>query len=101
DRRARWVLQIAGQAPLGAVQVLEVEPGAPRAGDIAAVAARLDLDDLGAPIGELAHRGRPGAGMRQIEHGKTGQRQGSDAHDGNSLGLRGGWKGPDMAATFV
>src|SRR5204862_727863 len=89
------------QAALVAVQVLEIEAVAPRAGHIAAVAARFDLDDLGAPIGELAHRGRPGAGMRQIEHGETGQRQGSDAHDGDSLDLKDEWKGLDMAATFV
>ena len=64
------------------MQVLEIEPVAPRAGHIAAVvAAPLDLDDIGAPIGELAHRRRPGAGMTQIENGEAGERQRSDAHD--------------------
>ena len=82
DRLAFLGLQIEGQAALVAMQVLEIEPVAPRAGDIAPrLARRLDLDDIGAPIGELADRGRPGAGMTQIENGKTGERQRSDAHD--------------------
>ena len=34
---------------------------------------RLDLDDVGAPIGELAHAGRAGAHAGQIEHGKAGK----------------------------
>ena len=34
----------------------------------ACLARRLDLDDVGAPIGELAHRGRAGAMGGQVEH---------------------------------
>ena len=33
----------------------------------------LDLDDVGAPVGQLAHRGRPGAHARQIEHANGGE----------------------------
>ena len=36
---------------------------------------RLDLDDLGAPIGELAHRGRTGAHAGQVEHLEAGKRR--------------------------
>ena len=81
DRLAVRAFQVEREAALVAVQVLEIEPFAARAGDVVGGAAgRLDLDDLGAPIGELAHRGRSGAGMRQVEHGEAGKRQGSDAH---------------------
>src|SRR5450755_4177455 len=34
----------------------------------------LDLDAVGAPVGEIAHGGRAGAHPRQIEHGKAGKR---------------------------
>ena len=51
------------------------KPSRRDAGHIAAlIAGRLDLDDVGAPIGELAHAGRAGAGMRQVEHGETRKR---------------------------
>src|SRR5215469_1346612 len=63
------------------MQVLEIETVAPRARNIAPRLARLlDFDHIGAPIRQLAHRSRPGAGMTKVEHGKTGERQGSDAH---------------------
>ncbi len=82
DRLPLLGLQIERQAALVAVQVLEIEPVAPRAGDIAPRLARLlDLDHIGPPIGELADRRRSGAGMTQIENGKSGQRQSSDAHN--------------------
>ena len=82
DREPLFGLQIEGQAALVPMQVLEVEPVAPRPGHIAAViAAPLDLDDIGAPIGELAHRGRPGAGVSKVENGKFRQRQASNAHE--------------------
>ncbi len=75
-------LQVERQAALVAVQVLEIKPVAPRAGDIASGLARLlDLDHIGAPIGELADRSRPGPGMTQIENGVAGERQRSDAHN--------------------
>src|ERR1700685_3524540 len=34
---------------------------------------RIDLDDIGAPVRELAHAGRPGADAGEIEHGEAGQ----------------------------
>ena len=37
--------------------------------------AHLDLDDVGAPIGELAHAGRAGAHPRQVEHDEPGERR--------------------------
>src|SRR5207248_10134532 len=82
DRLPLLGLQIEREATLVAVQVLEIEPVAPRAGDIAPRLARLlDLDHIGAPIGELTNRRRPGAGMTQIENGVAGERQRSDAHN--------------------
>ena len=82
DREPVLGLQVERQAALVAMEILEIEPVAARPGHIAAVvAAPLDLDDIGAPIGELAHRGRPGAGMGQVENGVFRQRQGSDAHE--------------------
>ena len=35
---------------------------------------RLDADDVGAPVGEMPHAGRPGAGERQVEHREPVQR---------------------------
>ena len=82
DRLALLGLQVEGQAALVAVQILKVKALASRAGDIAPrFARRLDLDHIGAPIGELAHRCRPGASMTEVENSEAGQRQGSDAHD--------------------
>ena len=81
DRETLCGLQIEGQAALVAMQVLEIEPVAARAGHVPAIiAAALDLDDVGAPISELAHRGRPGTGMSEVENGKFRQRQASNAH---------------------
>ena len=89
DREPVLGLQVEGQAALVAMEILEIEPFAPRAGHVAAViAALLDLDDIGAPIGELADRSRPGAGMSEVEDGKAGQRQGSDAHECRPSDLR-------------
>jgi hypothetical protein len=34
---------------------------------------RIDLDDIGAPIRELPHAGRPGTDAGEIEHGEAGQ----------------------------
>ncbi len=36
---------------------------------------QLDLDDVGAPIGKLAHAGGPGADPGQVENGKARQRR--------------------------
>src|SRR5712692_1691746 len=38
---------------------------------VGAALRHLDLDDLGTPVGELAHAGRTGAHTRQIEHGEA------------------------------
>ena len=42
---------------------------------------RIDLDDIGAPVRELPHAGRPGADASEIKHAEAGQ------------GLRGTGKG--------
>ncbi len=68
-------LEVKRQAALVAVQVLEVEAVAPRAGDIAPRLARLlDLDHIGAPIGKLTNGGRPSPGVTEIKNGVTGER---------------------------
>src|SRR5215472_5914381 len=86
DRFALLRLQVQGQAALVAMQVLEIEAIAAGAGDIASRLTRwLDLDHIGAPIGELTNRRRTGTGMTQIEDGKAGERQRSDAHYATSL----------------
>jgi hypothetical protein len=33
----------------------------------------IDLDDIGAPVRELAHAGRPGTDPGEVEHGEAGQ----------------------------
>src|SRR4029077_6689606 len=79
DRLPFLGLQVERQAALVAMQVLEIEALAPRAGNIASRSRRrLDLDHVGAPIGELADGGGPGTGVTQIENGEAGQRQCSD-----------------------
>ncbi len=68
------VLQIERHRPLVAVQVLEVRAATRAAEWLAAIFQQgIDLDDIGAPIGELTHAGRSGTDPGQIEHGKTGQ----------------------------
>ena len=79
-------LQIEAQAALVAMQVLLV--GAVAApGDAAdlAVGRRVDADHVGAPVGQQAHGGGPGAGDREVEHGvaRQGQRgRGGGRHGG-------------------
>ncbi len=68
-------LQVQSDRALVAVQVLEVEAMAV-AGDLLTVGrGRLDLDDIGAPVGEMPHRGGPRAGMCQVQHLQSAQRQ--------------------------
>ena len=67
-------LQVQGHRPLVAVQVLKVGTVAPAAGSVDLLTRRLDLDDLRAPIGELAHRCRAGAMRRQVDHKKIVER---------------------------
>ena len=79
-------LEVQGQAPLVAVQVLEVRSGARAAEPVAvrALIGQLDLDHVGAPVGELAHAGRAGAHARQVDHGEARQRlaRGQMGHGG-------------------
>jgi hypothetical protein len=72
-------LQVQGHAALVAMQVLEVGPVARPAEAIVAVAGlrQLDLDHVGAPVGELPHGRWPRARPRQIEDGEAGQGLGS------------------------
>src|SRR5205823_3760383 len=73
---ARFVLQVEGHAALVAVEVLEVRSLARTARRIAGVHARrgFDLDHIGTPIGELAHRRGAGANPCQIENGEPLER---------------------------
>ena len=50
---------------------------------------RIDLDDIGAPIRELAHASRPGADPGEVEHGEAGEGL-RGAREGHSGGLRNG-----------
>ena len=67
-------LQIERHAALVAMQVLKVGPFARAAHLIFQPGRRLDLDDVGAPIGELAHAGRPRADAGEIENRKSCER---------------------------
>ncbi len=57
------------------MQILEIGTVAAAAGGVGVLARRLDLDDVGAPIGELAHRRRPGAVGGQIDYLEAVERQ--------------------------
>ncbi len=61
--------QVELDHPLIAMEVLVVGAVA-KAEDFIAAAfgGRLDADDVGAPVREMAHRGRPRARERQVEH---------------------------------
>ena len=65
------LLQIERHAPLVAVQVLKVAAFARAAHRLFHARRRFDLDDVGAPIGELAHAGRPRSHAGQVENGKA------------------------------
>ncbi len=66
-------LEIEREASLVAVQVLEV--GAMAAAGVVLLGHRhLDLDDIGAPVGELPHADRPAAHPREVEHLEARQR---------------------------
>jgi len=60
---------------LVAMQILEVGILAWAAGPSPLLQMRrgLDLNDVGAPVAELANRGRPGTDAGQIEDGKAGK----------------------------
>ena len=76
------VLEVEGEAALVAVQVLEVGP-VPRPAQPAVALGGFDLDHLGAPVGELAHRRGSGAHARQIEDLEAGERQ--LAHESSTI----------------
>ncbi len=61
-------LQIERHAALVAMQVLKVAALARPAHRLFDAGRRLDLDDIGAPVGELAHAGRARAHAGEIEH---------------------------------
>ena len=64
-------LQIERHAALVAVQVLKVAALARAAHRLFHARRRLDLDDIGAPVGELAHAGRARPHAGEIEHGEA------------------------------
>ena len=83
------LLQVERHRALVAVQVLEVG-AVPRTARLLAAGIfrqRVDLDDVGAPVRELPHAGRPGADAGQIEHGEAGQGL-RGAREGHSKILR-------------
>ena len=73
DGLALGTLEIERQRALVAMQVLEVEAVALAAHRVdVVVGRRLDLDDAGAPVGELARCRRSGAVRGQIEDADVG-----------------------------
>ena len=70
---AGGLLQIEGHRPLVAMEVLEVRtvPRAAHAFGLVGHGGRLDLDDPGSPVRELAHCGRAGPHPGEIEHGEA------------------------------
>ena len=89
--------QIERHAAFVALKILEVGAFARTARPLAfrEMRRRLDLDDVGAPVGELAHAGRPRAHARQIENGEAGKGLGGlgkrhfDAPNGLNRSFRG------------
>jgi hypothetical protein len=81
-------LQIECQAAFVAVQVLKIR-AVPLAAQTGIALRRLDLDHVGAPVGELPHAGRPGAHPRQIDDFEPSERTwtGHDASMAGDLGL--------------
>ena len=67
--------QIQRQALFIAMQILEIRPVTAAASGIHARTGRFDLDDVRAPVGKLAHGGRPRAMRGQIQYGKSIQWQ--------------------------
>ncbi len=71
DLDAVLLLEVERHAPLVAVKILEIGEVAPAA-ELAIALSRLDLDDLGAPIGKLAHGGRARAHAGEIDDLEAG-----------------------------
>ena len=75
DGEAVRLLEVERDRALVAMQVLEVGPMArPAHVHVTGAGRHLDLDAVGAPVGEVAHRGRAGTHPRQVEHGEAGKR---------------------------
>ena len=92
---ALGVLQIEGHRPLVAVQILKIRALA-RSARLLAVGVfqqRIDLDDIGAPVGKLARAGRPRPHPRKIEHGQMIERRRSARIRlvGHGFPLASGW----------
>ena len=73
DGDALRLLEVESEAPLVAVQILEVGAVAGLDGIVRRPRrpGRFDLDDVGAPVGELARRGRPRPVAGEVEHRKA------------------------------
>lgn len=74
-REALGVLQVQGHRPLVAVQVLEIGAlaGAARLLTAGVVGQGIDLDDIGAPVGQLTDGRRSRANAGQVKHSEAGQ----------------------------
>ena len=70
-RDAFGLFQIERHAAFVAVQVLKVAAFARAAHRLFDAGRGLDLDDIGAPVGKLAHAGRSRSDAGQIENGET------------------------------
>ena len=70
----RGRFQVQRHAALVAMQILKVAALARPAHRFFDARRRLDLDDVGAPVGELAHAGRSRPHAGEIEHGKSRKR---------------------------
>ena len=84
-------LEVQRHRPLVAMEVLEVEAMALAGHHRSRILSgrRLDLDHIGAPVGELAHGRRPRAGTSEVEDLDMGERQ-RGGHGGS--GFRSGEK---------
>ena len=96
DRVTFLALEVERDRLLVAMQVLEVEAVARAAHGVGAAGfgGLLDLDDLGAPVGELAHRRRAGAMRGQVEDQEIVQGQRDCRHRPILLSSCLGWCAP-------
>ena len=92
-RDAVLLLHVQRDAALVAVDALEIRAVALAAHAFGGVDLfrRLDLDDVGAPVGELAHRRRARAHAGQVEHDEAGKRSGAFGHWGKFAAAGPGW----------
>ena len=72
-------LQVEGNALLVAVQVLEIGTQAWATERVIAFhgLGKLDLDGVGAPVGQLPHTGRPGPHPGEVQYGESRKGQGA------------------------